>query len=210
MCITRSLCGPGTLIYFFGPFSESMICCLESMRAQPRRAPRSSLTTLGGHCPELFHSMTSWYFPHFLFSPQSKHCSFHTTSVPKSRVKQRTKRVRKQWLKQHQQQNSFQPGSKKDMLMGCRGLGRRKWSREEERFLALSLGFRRLLLLSLKAFLSGLCLHLHPPRGLGCLTPVRIAMRYQERENGKTHHQLSVPLNYGLLSQSSCCCFIWL
>ena len=69
MCITRSLCGPGTLIYFFGPFSESMICCLESMRAQPRRAPRSSLTTLGGHCPELFHSMTSWYFSPFPFQP---------------------------------------------------------------------------------------------------------------------------------------------
>lgn len=180
------------------------------MHAQLRREPRSSLTALWGSLS--WTLPTPWLpgtFP-VSFLALSQHCSFYTTSVPTSRVKQRTKRVRKQWLKQHPQQNSFKPGSKKGMLIGCRGLGWRKWSREDERFLALSLGFRRLLLLSLKAFLSGLCLHLYPPWGLGCLVWVRIAVRYQERENGKTHHQLSVTLKYGLLSQFSCCCFIWL
>lgn len=134
---------------------------VRSMQAQLRREPRSSLTALQGSLS--WTLPTPWLpgtFP-VSFLALSQHCSFHTTSVPTSRVKQRTKRVRKQWLKQHPQQNSFKPGSKKGMLIGCRGLGWRKWSREDERFLALSLGFRRLLLLSLKAFLSGLCTYIH-------------------------------------------------
>lgn len=207
------VCGLWTLICLLGPWSK--VCCLvlDVCMHSSGVSPRAHKQHLGVNALNSSHPIISLALSGALvFSPPYKKlglCLFHSAaSLPGlcpclGSNSKRTERVRKQWFKNPQIHPTWTPALPFSRGSAC-GLAWKNRDKKKERgYLAVSLCFRRRFPAPQPELEGSPKLFLHCSFSTSVLELLKTGCETVGKRNGKTHHQLSFTLNYGLLSKFS-------